>query len=55
MRKSILVGVAYFGCVFAAASVLGVLRTVLVVAVVGETVAVALDHSCARLDHMSLA
>jgi hypothetical protein len=31
MRKSILVGVAYFGCVFAAASVLGVLRTVLVV------------------------
>jgi hypothetical protein len=43
MRKSILAGVAYFGCVFAAGFALGVLRTVLVVASVGETVAVALE------------
>ena len=43
MRKSILAGVAYFGCVFAAGFALGVLRTVLVVALVGETVAVALE------------
>ena len=43
MQKSILAGVVYFGCVFAAGFALGVLRTVLVVAVVGETVAVALE------------
>jgi hypothetical protein len=43
MRKSILAGVAYFGCVFAAGFALGVLRTVLVVTRVGETVAVALE------------
>jgi hypothetical protein len=42
-RKSILAGVAYFGCVFAAGFALGVLRMVLVVAPVGETVAVALE------------
>jgi hypothetical protein len=43
MRKSILAGVVYFGCVFAAGFALGVLRTVFVVAPVGETVAVALE------------
>jgi uncharacterized protein (DUF2062 family) len=43
MRKSILAGVAYSGSVFAAGFALGVLRTVLVVASVGETVAVALE------------
>jgi len=43
MRKSILAGGAYFGCVFAAGFALGVLRTVLVVTLVGETVAVALE------------
>lgn len=43
MRRSILAGVAYFGCVFAAGFALGVLRTVLVVAPLGETVAVALE------------
>jgi hypothetical protein len=43
MRKSILAGVAYSGSVFAAGFALGVLRTVLVVAPVGETVAVALE------------
>lgn len=42
-RKSILAGVAYSGSVFAAGFALGVLRTVLVVALVGETVAVALE------------
>jgi hypothetical protein len=43
MRQPIIAGMAYFGCVFAVGFVLGVVRTVFVVRLLGETVAVALE------------
>jgi hypothetical protein len=43
MGKPIIAGIAYFGCVFAAGFALGVLRTVVVVPLLGETVAVAME------------
>jgi len=43
MRRPIIAGLAYFGCVFAAGFALGVVRTVFVVPLLGETVAVAME------------
>jgi hypothetical protein len=43
VRQSLITGLAYFGCVFAAGFALGVVRTVLVVPLLGDTVAVALE------------
>jgi hypothetical protein len=43
MRKSVLAGLTYFGCVFAVGFALGVVRTVLIVPLLGETVAVAME------------
>jgi hypothetical protein len=43
MTRSIPAGLAYFGCVFAVGFALGVLRTVLIVPLLGETVAVAIE------------
>jgi hypothetical protein len=43
MGRSIIAGLAYFGCVFAVGFVLGVVRTVVVVPLLGDTVAVAME------------
>jgi hypothetical protein len=43
MRHPIIAGMAYFGCVFAVGFVLGVVRTVFMVRLLGDTVAVALE------------
>jgi hypothetical protein len=43
MGQPIIAGLAYFGCVFAAGFVLGVLRTLFVVPLLGETVGVAVE------------
>ena len=43
MRQSIIAGLAYFGCVFAVGFALGVVRTVLVAPLLGETFAVVLE------------
>ena len=43
LRQSLLAGLAYFGCVFAAGFALGVVRSVFAVPHLGETLAVALE------------
>jgi hypothetical protein len=43
MGQSVIAGLAYFGCVFAAGFVLGVLRALFVVPRLGETFAVAME------------
>jgi hypothetical protein len=43
MRQPIIAGFAYFGCVFAVGFALGVVRTAIVVPLLGETVAVSME------------